>query len=73
MHRQLTAHNVSRYAFVRAAASRNLCSVHTAECLLADHGTATGNRLPSLEYAIRLASLAGYELTLTPKRKPASN
>jgi len=67
---QLTAHRMSRYQFVRACAKRELCAVHTAECLLADPDTTTGQRIPSLQNAIDIARLAGFDVVLMPKRNP---
>lgn len=63
---------MSRYQFVRACAKQELCAVHTAECLLADPDTSTGQRTPSLKNAIDIANLAGFDVVLVPKRKPAS-
>jgi hypothetical protein len=73
MRKQLAQHNVSRYAFVRLANARDLCSVHSAECLLADADKATGKRVPSLQTAIQLARLAGFDLVMVPARAPAKD
>ena len=70
--KQLNTHRVSRYQFVRACAKNDLCAVHTAECLLADPGTATGQRIPSLQNAIDIARLAGFDVVLMPKRNPST-
>lgn len=67
---QLNAHQMSRYQFVRACAKRELCAVHTAECLLADPDTTTGQRIPSLQNALDIARLAGFDVVLVPKRTP---
>jgi hypothetical protein len=67
---QLHNHKMSRYQFVRACAKHDLCAVHTAECLLADPDTTTGQRIPSLQNAIDIARLAGFDVVLVPKRFP---
>lgn len=67
---RLAEHDMSRYAFVRRAVEERICTQHTAECLLADPDTSTGQRVPSLQTAIQFADLAGYDLVLVPKRKP---
>lgn len=67
---RLSEHRMSRYAFVRACAKQELCAVHTAECLLADPTTSTGQRTPSLQNAIDIARLAGFDVVLVPKRQP---
>lgn len=67
----LAEHGVSRYAFVRACAAHDLCSAHTAECLLAAPDTVTGQRMPSLETAIEMARLAGLDIVLVPARAPS--
>ena len=69
---RLADHGMSRYAFVRRAVEEGLCTPHTAECLLADPTTSTGQRAPSLQTAIQFADLAGYDLVLVPKRKPGT-
>lgn len=66
--RRLDDRGVSRYAFVRDCAAAGICTVHTGECLLADDGTATGQRIPSLSVAIEMARLAGYDVVLKPRR-----
>jgi hypothetical protein len=70
---RLERHGVSRYTFVRACAKHELCAQHTAECLLANPNTLTGQRLPSLQNAIDIAQLAGFDLVLVPKRKPGES
>ncbi len=70
MQSQLDRHGVSRYAFVRTVADAEVCTRHTAECLLADEGTVTGQREPSFATAIRMARLAGFDLVLVESRKP---
>ena len=67
---QLAAHDISRYAFVRACEARSICAAHTAECLLAAPHTITGQRMPSLQTAIDMARLAGFDLVLVPRRAP---
>lgn len=56
----------TRYEFVRECVDAKICTRHTAECLLADEGTVTGARKPSIEVAIRMARLAGYDLVMMP-------
>lgn len=70
MHRQLDSHGMSRYAFVRKVREADVCTAHTAECLLADEGTMTGNRVPSFATAIQMAKLAGFDMVLIPKKAP---
>jgi len=70
MKKRLADHGVSHYSFARRAVADNLCTLHTAECLLAAEGTVTGDRSPSFGAAISLAALAGYDLVLVPKREP---
>jgi hypothetical protein len=70
MQDHLRQNAMSRYAFIRECEDRKVCSVHTGECLLADQGTSTGERTPSLRTAIAMARLAGLEITMTPVRKP---
>lgn len=70
MQGQLERHGVSRYAFVREVAGRGICTRHTAECLLADPDTVTGQREPSFSTAIRMARLAGFDVHLVPSREP---
>lgn len=69
---RLSEHRMSRYQFVRACAKQDLCAVHTAECLLADPSTSTGQRTPSLQTAIDIARLAGFDVMLVPKRQPGT-
>lgn len=71
MQDMLDHHGVSRYRFVRDVADAGIATVHTGECLLAADGTATGGRLPSLQVALDMARLAGYEVVLVPKRRPS--
>lgn len=66
----LAKRNMSRYAFVRKCVDADLCSLHTAECLLADPTRATGKRIPTLENAIEIARLAGLEMRLVPVADP---
>lgn len=70
MQAQLDRHGMSRYAFVREAAHRRICTRHTAECLLADSDTVTGKREPSFSTALRMARLAGFDVHLVPTRAP---
>jgi hypothetical protein len=65
---RLVDRNVTRYAFVRDCAAAGVCTVHTGECLLADDGTSTGQRVPSLAVAIEMARRAGYDVVLKPRR-----
>ncbi len=69
---RLREHNMTRYVFVRKAVSNELCGQHTAECLLASDTSATGQRIPTLETAINLARLAGFDLVLVPTREPCA-
>lgn len=69
MQTMLDANGVTRYRFVRDAAEAGIATVHTGECLLAADGTATGTRIPSLQVALDMARLAGYEVVLVPKRR----
>lgn len=68
MRERLQARGTSRYAFVRQVADKGICTRHTAECLLADDGTVTGQREPSFAVAIAMARLAGLEMTLRPTK-----
>lgn len=67
---QLDAHGMSRYSFIRACEERSVCSVHTGECLLADDDTVTGQRVPSLQTAIDMARIAGFDLVFVPRYAP---
>jgi len=68
---RIADHGVSRYRFAREVSDSLACSLHTAECLLAEHGTViAGNRVPSLPVAIEMAQMAGYDVVLVPKRVP---
>lgn len=67
MHAQLRANGISRYQFVRMCVEQGICTRHTAECLMADDGTVTGARKPSIELAISMARAAGFELTMVPR------
>ena len=67
--KRLDDRSISRYAFVRDCEASGVCTVHTGECLLAEDGTSTGQRVPSLSVAIKMASLAGYDLVLVPRRR----
>jgi predicted phosphoribosyltransferase len=70
MHRHLNTNGVSRYAFVRKVREADICTTHTAECLLADDGTATGSRVPSFATAIDMARLAGFDMVMIPRKAP---
>lgn len=65
---RLASHNLSRYAFVRQCHAAQLCSLHTAECVLAGPDTVTGQRVPSLPLALDMARLAGFDVVLVPRR-----
>ncbi len=67
MHRHLRDQGISRYEFVRRCVDNKVCTLHTAECLLADEGTVTGQRKPSFELAVEMARLAGFDLVLIPR------
>ena len=69
MRDQLDRSKISRYRFVREVEAAGICTRHTAECLLADSGTVTGNRVPSLSLAIQIANLAGYDVVLVRRGK----
>lgn len=72
MRLQLDTGGKSIYAFSREAAALDICSQHTAACLLARDGTArAGTRVPSLANAIRLADLAGCDLVIVPRKRRA--
>lgn len=58
---------MSRYVFIRKCHAEGLCSIHTGECLLADNGTVTGQRSPSLGLAISMAKLAGLDLVFVER------
>lgn len=66
MHKRLSDSGMSRYKFVRNCQQSGVCTVHTAECLLANEGTETGKRVPTLKMAIEMAELAGMSLVLVP-------
>jgi len=68
MQRRLQADGISRYQFIRVCVDEGIVSRHSGECLLADEGTVTGDRIPSFEVAIRMAQIAGYEVRLVPLR-----
>lgn len=70
MRKQLAKHGVSRYSFIRKVCDAKICAVHTAECLLADNKTVTGQRSPSFGMAIAMAKLAGFEFVMIPKKSP---
>jgi hypothetical protein len=70
MHKQLESHGMTRYQFIKKVTEAGVCTTHTAECLLADSDTVTGKRTPSFPLAIEMARLAGFQLTMTPSRKP---
>jgi hypothetical protein len=70
MRKQLATHGMSRYTFVRKVSDAEICAVHTAECLLADSETMTGQRLPSFGMAIAMAKLAGFDFVMVPKKSP---
>ena len=67
---QLDAHGMSRYSFIRACESRGVCTVHTGECLLADDDTVTGQRIPSLQVALDMARIAGFDVVFVPRYEP---
>lgn len=67
MQSRLRSDGISRYQFVRMCAERGICTRHTAECLMADEGTVTGARKPSMETAIAMARLAGFDVTMVPR------
>lgn len=67
MHEELKRKGISRYAFVRMCVDSRICTRHTAECLLADDGTVTGKRRPSMDTAIAMARLAGFSVAMLPQ------
>jgi hypothetical protein len=69
MHGELKRRGISRYSFVRMCVESKICTRHTAECLLAQDGTVTGQRKPSMEIAIAMARLAGFNLALLPEER----
>jgi len=69
---RLREEGVSRYSFTQAVAARKLCSLHTAQCLLAAHDTVTGQREPSLALGLEMARAAGFDVVLVPRRAPQS-
>lgn len=69
---RLREEGVSRYSFTQAVAARKLCSLHTAQCLLAAHDTVTGQREPSLALGLEIARAAGFDVVLVPRRAPQS-
>jgi predicted phosphoribosyltransferase len=70
MQKQLRDRHMTRYEFVRQCVDNKICTMHTAECLLADNGTVTGKRKPSFEIALNMARLAGLETVLVPTPIP---
>jgi hypothetical protein len=70
MRAQLEIRGTSIYSLSREAAGMEICSAHTAACLLATAGTSrAGNRAPSLANAIALAGLAECDLVLVPRKR----
>lgn len=69
MKQRLSASGISRYQFIRKCSDAGICSIHSGECLLADEGTVTGARTPTLQTAIDMAALAGYDLVLVRRGK----
>jgi hypothetical protein len=67
MHKHLREQGMSRYEFVRRCVENKVCTLHTAECLLADDNTVTGQRRPSFELALEMARLAGFDIVLMPR------
>ena len=62
--------DTTRYAFIQSITEKKICSRHTAECLLADNGTVTGDRIPTLETAIEIAKEAGFRIVMVPHKTP---
>jgi hypothetical protein len=67
MQRRIASQGQSRYQFICEAVAKGLCARHSAECLLADPDTVTGQRVPSLQTAIELARAAGMDLVLVTR------
>jgi hypothetical protein len=65
----LDRRGTSRYAFIRECVRKEICSIHTGECLLADPGSVSSDRVPGLLVAIAMAEEAGLELRLVRKGK----
>jgi hypothetical protein len=72
MRSRLDSMRMSRYEFVRKCVEEEICSRHTAECLMADDGTVTGQRKPSLENAISMARVLGFDLVMVPRPRRSS-
>lgn len=70
LRRHLEESDTSRYSFIRRVGAAGICSVHTAECLLADEGTVTGQRGPRFQTAIDIADEAGFDVVLVKRRCP---
>lgn len=66
---RLDAEGTSRYAFIRRCADAGIVTVHSGECLLADVGTVTGQRIPSLHVALDMANLAGLDVRFVRRRE----
>ena len=62
---------ISRYDFARRCAKAGVCTIHTAECLLADDNTVTGQRVPTMAMAIRMAEIAGMEFMMLTREEQA--
>jgi hypothetical protein len=67
MRDHLRANGISRYDFARRCAKAGVCTIHTAECLLAGEETVTGQRVPTMAMAIRMSELAGMEFMMLTK------
>ena len=65
----LRSNAISRYDFARRCAKAGICTIHTAECLLADDNTVTGQRVPTMATAIRMAELLGMEVMLLTREE----